>query len=127
MAQVIMVKLDRNRLVISIKEHRDMHPLRRRFMVATAAGALALTMAAGAASAQGTPVGTPGEPQCHGERISAGNQRVETIVIPELGVNIQELRLTPAGRVTLLNTFQVDGRTDWTVRDFQDRVRESCQ
>jgi hypothetical protein len=103
---------------------------RKKLLTAASAVALALSLVAGSAGAQGMPVGTPGEPQCHGERVSAGNQRVEDIVIPELGIDIQDLRLTPKGRVELLNTFgpfEEGGRTDWTVQDFQERVRASCE
>jgi hypothetical protein len=60
-------------------------------------------------------------------RISAGNQRVEDIVVPPLVINLQDFRLTPPYRTQLLNAFQVDGRTDWTVQDFQQRVRASCE
>jgi hypothetical protein len=98
-----------------------------KFLVSALSGTFAILLSAGTAAAQGEPVGTPGEPQCHGERISAGNQRVEDIIIPELGINLEDLRLTPAGRVELLNTFHVDGRSDWTVQDFQVRVRASCE
>jgi hypothetical protein len=90
------------------------------------AATLALVVTTGSAFAQGVPVGTPGEPNCHGERVSAGNQRVEDIVIPELGIDLTDYRLTPPNRTNLLNTFGVDGRTDWTVQDFQNRVRASC-
>jgi len=96
---------------------------RNKVLMASSAAALALALMAGGAAAQGVPVGTPGEPQCHGERISAGNQRVEDI--PPLG--LEDFRLTPKGRVELLNAFAVDGRTDWTVQDFQERVRASCE
>ena len=98
-----------------------------KLLKAASAAALSLALTAGLAGAQGVPVGTPGEPQCHGERVSAGNQRVEDIVIPELGIDLEDFRLTPKGRVELLNTFGVDGRTDWTVQDFQERVRASCE
>ena len=47
--------------------------------------------------------------------------------MPELGIDLQDFRLTPRGRVELLNAFGVDGRTDWTVQDFQNRVRASCE
>ena len=96
---------------------------RNKVLMASSAAALALALMAGGAAAQGVPVGTPGEPQCHGERGSTGNQRVEDI--PPLG--LEDFRLTPKGRVELLNAFQVDGRTDWTVQDFQERVRASCE
>lgn len=99
----------------------------RRLLTAASAASLSLALAAGLAGAQGTPVGTPGEPQCHGERVAAGNQRVEDIVVPQLGIDLQDFRLTPKGRVELLNAFEVDGRTDWTVQDFQERVRASCE
>jgi hypothetical protein len=104
-----------------------MNAFRRNLLMSGAGVAFTLSLTTGGASAQGTPVGTPGEPQCHGERVSAGNQRVEDIVIPELGINLQDFRLTPTGRVALLNAFQVDGRTDWTVQDFQRRVQASCE
>jgi hypothetical protein len=100
---------------------------RRPFVVATGVAMLTLSMAASSVAAQGTPVGTPGTPQCHGQRISAGNQRVEDIVIPPLGVDLQNYRLTPPHRAALLNTFQEEGRTDWSVQDFQARVRAACQ
>ena len=100
----------------------DSLTLRNRLVAATSAAALALALAAGGAAAQGNPVGTPGEPQCHGERISEGNHRVA-----DVDEELQDFRLTPKGRVELLNRFQVDGRTDWTVQDFQDRVRASCE
>ena len=101
--------------------------LRKKLFAAAGTATLALSVAAGVASAQGEPVGTPGQPQCHGERVSAGNRRVEDIIIPELGVNLPGFRLTPPHRAQLLNTFQVGGRTDWTVQDFQNRVRASCE
>ena len=104
-----------------------METTQRKMLAAAGAAAVALTLMVGGAAAQGVPVGTPGEPQCHGERVSTGNQRVEDIVSPELGVNLQDFRLTPKGRVELLNTFAVEGRTDWTVQDFQERVRASCE
>jgi hypothetical protein len=88
---------------------------------------LATTLGTGSVNAQGAPVGTPGDPRCHGQRVSAGNHRVEDIVVPELGIGLQDFRLTPKGRVELLNAFHVDGRTDWTVQDFQRRVRASCE
>ena len=94
----------------------------RRLLTAASSAGLTLALTAGLAGAQGVPVGTPGEPQCHGERVSAGNHNV--VDIPEL--EIEGLRLTPKGRVLLLNTFGVDGRTDWTVQDFHERVRKSC-
>ena len=104
-----------------------MRSVRKKIVAAVSLAGLAASLAVGSASAQGTPVGTPGTPECHGVRISAGNQRVEDIVIPELGVNLQDFRLTPPHRTQLLNTFQVDGRTNWTVQDFQQRVRASCE
>lgn len=91
--------------------------------MAVAVTTMALSFTAAGASAQGMPVGTPGEPQCHGERISTGNQKV--MDIPELGLT--NVRLTPKERAELLNAFEVDGRTDWTVQDFQDRVRTACE
>ena len=99
----------------------------RKLFTAATAATLTLSLTAGLAGAQGVPVGTPGEPQCHGERVAAGNQRVEDIIIPELGIDLEDFRLTPVGRVELLNAFGVDGRTDWTVQDFQERVRASCE
>ena len=104
-----------------------MQTTQRKMLAAAGAAAVALALMVGGAAAQGVPVGTPGEPQCHGERVSTGNQRVEDIVIPELGINLEDFRLTPTGRVELLNAFAVDGRTDWTVQDFQERVRASCE
>jgi hypothetical protein len=104
-----------------------MPTVRDKLFAATGAAVLSLTLAAGAAAAQGTPVGTPGEPRCHGERVSAGNHRVEDVVVPELGIDLQDFRLTPEGRTELLNRLGVDGRTDWTVQDFQARVRASCE
>ena len=95
--------------------------IRKNGLIAVGVATIALVVGAVGASAQGMPVGTPGDPQCHGERVSTGNQRVEDI--PGVGV----VRLTPKERTDLLNTFQVDGRTDWTVQDFQDRVRTSCE
>ena len=97
--------------------------IRNNVLIALGVTTLALSFGAAGASAQGMPVGTPGEPQCHGERVSDGNHRVETI--PPLG--LEDFRLTPKGRTELLNAFQVDGRTDWTVKDFQERVRTSCE
>jgi hypothetical protein len=97
--------------------------IRRNVLIAVGVTPLALTFGAAGASAQGMPVGTPGEPQCHGERVAAGNQNVADI--PELG--LENFRLTPVGRTELLNAFQVDGRTDWTVQDFQERVRTACE
>jgi hypothetical protein len=73
----------------------------RRLLAAAPAAVLALSLSAASVGAQGVPVGTPGEPQCHGERVSTGIQRVEDIVIPELGVNLEDFRLTPKGRVEL--------------------------
>ena len=96
----------------------------RRLLTAAAAAALSLALTAGLAGAQGVIVGTPGEPQCHGERVAEGNHRVEEIVIPELGLDLHDFRLTPKGRVLLLEAF-VGG--DWTVQDFQERVRASCE
>jgi len=104
-----------------------MRTTQRKLLAAAGTAAVALALAVGGAAAQGVPVGTPGEPPCHGERVSTGNHRVEDIVIPELGVNLEDFRLTPKGRVELLNAFAVDGRTDWTVQDFQERVRASCE
>ncbi len=104
-----------------------MRNIRRKILAAAGLAGLAASLAIGTASAQGTPVGTPGQPQCHGERVAAGNQRVEDIVIPPLGVNLQNFRLTPPHRAQLLNVFQEQGRTDWTVQDFQRRVRASCE
>jgi hypothetical protein len=106
----------------------SMKRIRRELMLMS--GALGLAMSIGTVAsvgAQGMPVGTPGEPQCHGERVSTGNQRVEDVLIPELGIDLQDFRLTPKGRVELLNQLQVEGRTDWTIQDFQDRVRASCE
>jgi hypothetical protein len=100
-----------------------MTPIRRNVLIAVGAASMALTFGVTGASGQGMPVGTPGEPQCHGERVAAGNQRV--VDIPELA--LENFRLTPEGRTDLLNAFQEDGRTDWTVRDFQERVRTSCE
>jgi hypothetical protein len=100
-----------------------MRSIRRRLVAATSLAALSLSLGIGIASAQGDPVGTPGQPQCHGQRISAGNQRVENI--PPLG--LEGFRLTPPHRTQLLNGFGVDGLTNWTVQAFQDRVRASCQ
>jgi len=94
---------------------------RKNVLIAMGVTTLAFSFGAAGASAQGVPVGTPGDPQCHGERVSTGNQRVEDV--PGVGV----VRLTPKERTELLNTFQVDGRTDWTVQDFQDRVRTACE
>lgn len=104
-----------------------MQTIRKKLLIASGTAALALSLVVSGAAAQGTRVGTPGEPQCHGERVSAGNRRVEDIVIPPLGINFQDLRLTPPGRVALLNAFREAGRTDWTVQDFQQRVRASCE
>ena len=104
-----------------------MGTLRRKLVLATGGAGLALSLFASAALAQGTPVGTPGEPPCHGERVSAGNRRVEDIVISPLGIDLQDFRLTPPHRAQLLNAFQEQGRTDWTVQDFQRRVRASCE
>ena len=104
-----------------------MKPIHKRIAAAVGFAGLVASLTIGAASAQGEPVGTPGQPQCHGERVVAGNQRVEDIVIPPLGVNLQNFRLTPPHRAQLLNTFQEQGRTDWTVQDFQRRVRASCE
>jgi hypothetical protein len=100
-----------------------MRSLRPRFLLATSLAVASLSLSAGLAAAQGDPVGTPGQPNCHGLRVSTGNQRV--VNIPPLG--LEGFRLTPPHRVQLLNTFQEGGRTDWTVQGFQDRVRESCQ
>jgi hypothetical protein len=97
--------------------------IRKNVLIAMGVTTMALAFGATGASAQGVPVGTPGEPQCHGERVSTGNQRV--VDIPE--VDLEDFRLTPEGRTELLNAFQVDGRTDWTVKDFQERVRTSCE
>jgi|SRR4051794_39387030 len=97
--------------------------IRKNGLIAVGVATIALGVGAVGASAQGMPVGTPGDPQCHGERVSAGNQKV--VDIPELGLT--NVRLTPKERTDLLNAFQVDGRTDWTVQDFQDRVRTSCE
>lgn len=97
--------------------------MRKHVLLGLGAATLTLALSAGSAFAQGQPVGTPGAPNCHGQRISAGNHRVEDI--PELGLT--NYRLTPPHRVALLNAFAVDGRTDWTVQDFQQRVRASCQ
>jgi len=102
-------------------------PIHRKIVAAVGLASVAASLTIGAASAQGEPVGTPGEPQCHGQRVSTGNQRVENIVIPELGVNLQNFRLTPPHRAQLLNTFQEQGRTNWTVQEFQQRVRAACQ
>ena len=109
------------------KGDSGMTSIQKKVAAATGLASLIASLTMGAASAQGEPVGTPGEPQCHGERVSAGNQRVEDIVIPPLGINLQNFRLTPPHRAQLLNTFQEQGRTDWTVQDFQQRVRASCQ
>ena len=103
-----------------------MKSVRKKMGAAVGLAGLLASLAIGSASAQGMPVGTPGEPQCHGERVAAGNQRVENIVIPPLGINLQNFRLTPPHRAQLLNAFQEQGRTDWTVQDFQRRVRASC-
>jgi len=97
--------------------------MRKHIILGLGAAALTLAVSTGSAFAQGEPVGTPGEPQCHGERVAAGNQRVEDI--PEIGLT--DFRLTPPNRTELLNTFQVEGRSDYTVQDFQNRVRASCQ
>jgi hypothetical protein len=99
----------------------------KKVFTATSAATLTLALVTGSGAAQGVPVGTPGEPQCHGERISTGNQRVEDIFVPELGIDLEDFRLTPKGRTELLNAFEVEGQTDWTVQDFQERVRTSCE
>lgn len=49
-----------------------MKGLRKKLFAAAGTATLALSLAAGAAFAQGEPVGTPGEPQCYGGRVSAG-------------------------------------------------------
>ena len=104
-----------------------MKATQKKLLAAAGLAGLLASLAIGSASAQGVPVGTPGEPQCHGERVAAGNQRVENIVIPELGINLTNFRLTPPHRTELLKAFQVEGRTNWTVQDFQRRVRASCE
>src|SRR5688572_13867478 len=82
-------------------ELRNMY-IRTKLLTATAAASLTLSLAAVGAGAQGVPVGTPGEPQCHGERVSTGNRRVEDILIPPLGVDLEDYRLTPPNRAALL-------------------------
>lgn len=97
--------------------------IRKSALIAVSVATMAFSFGAMGASAQpDNPVGTPGDPQCHGERVSTGNHKVEDI--PGVG---DDFRLTPKGRTELLNTFHVDGRTDWTVQDFQNRVRTSCE
>jgi len=91
--------------------------------VLIAAGITALTLAIGAGSVSAQAVGTPGEPQCHGERVSTGNHTI----VPGDVTGVGDLRLTPKGRAEALNLLAVDGRTDWTVQDFQDRVRAACE
>ena len=52
--------------------------IRKNVLIAMGVTTLAFSFGAVGASAQGVPAaGTPGEPQCHGERVSAGNHRVE--------------------------------------------------
>ena len=97
--------------------------IRKNVLIPVGVATMVFSVGAVGASAQGMPVGTPGDPQCHGERVSSGNQKV--VDIPELG--LQSVRLTPKERADLLNAFQVDGRTDWTVQNFQERVRTSCE
>lgn len=69
----------------------------------TAAIGLALFMTSGGASAQEPATGTPGEPQCHGERVSFGSS---------------VFRITPKDRAEFNGI---------TVQEFQIRVRQSCE
>jgi len=73
----------------------------RRIVAALIASGVAFATIAGSASAQAT--GTPGEPQCHGERVSYGSS-----VFGD----------TPKDRA---------GYNNLSVQQFQERVRASCE
>jgi hypothetical protein len=75
--------------------------MRRRIAIAVLGSALALTAGASSALAQAT--GTPGEPNCHGQRVSFGSS---------------EFDITPKDRAGILGI---------SVQQFQQRVRASCQ
>jgi hypothetical protein len=75
--------------------------MNRWIAAALAAAGVALVAVSGNASAQAT--GTPGEPQCHGERVSFGSK---------------EFGATPKDRAEINNI---------SVQQFQAKVRESCE
>jgi hypothetical protein len=70
--------------------------------IGTVAGGMALIISSGVASAE-PATGTPGEPQCHGERVSYGSS---------------VFGITPKDR---------SGFNGITVQQYHERVRESCE
>ena len=78
---------------------------KRTFSALIVGSALALTLAASTTFAQQGPpaTGTPGEPNCHGERVSFGSS---------------VFGITPKDRAEF---------NDITVQQFQERVRDSCE
>jgi hypothetical protein len=73
----------------------------KQIIAALIASGVAFATIAGSASAQAT--GTPGEPQCHGERVSYGSSVFD---------------ITPKDRAGFLGI---------SVKEFQERVRASCE
>ena len=79
--------------------------MNRWIVAALVAAGMALTTLSTSVIAQGPSpaTGTPGEPQCHGERVSFGSK---------------EFGLTPKDRADI---------NQISVREFHERVRASCE
>ena len=77
----------------------------RRIVAALIASGMALAAMSSSAIAQGPPpaTGVPGEPNCHGQRVSYGSSVVG---------------ITPKDRAGFLHK---------SVQEFQERVRASCE
>lgn len=80
-----------------------------KILLALAATALALTMGLSSAAAQEPATGVPGEPNCHGKRVSFGSS---------------VFGITPKDRAGFLG--EMAGH-EVKVREFQERVRASCE
>jgi hypothetical protein len=77
--------------------------MRRKTTIVFAGLTLAMTLGASTAFAQEPATGTPGEPNCHGQRVSFGSS---------------VFGITPKDRAGFLGI---------SVQQFQERVRASCQ
>jgi hypothetical protein len=78
--------------------------MRRKITIVFAGSALALALGASSAFAQEAPAtGTPGAPNCHGQRVSFGSS---------------VFGITPKDRAEFNGI---------SVQQFQERVRESCE
>jgi hypothetical protein len=97
----------------------------KRLVPLLAAAALGCAVLAGSAGADGTPVGTPGTPNCHGVRVSAGSSQNGLTPVDRANALTDIIQGGQAGEFGQL-LEQLFG-TDVSVQEFQEWVRLNCE